>query len=61
MGLRPGLEVLEKRKKSLATVPGFELVDHPAHCLVCVMIILFFFLLIRYNYISIILPVLWCW
>lgn len=57
MGLRPGLEVLEKRKKSLASLPGFELLDHPAHCVVCIMIILFF-LLIHYNYISIILPVL---
>jgi hypothetical protein len=33
MGLRPGLEVLEKRKY-LASVPSFELFGHPAHCLV---------------------------
>jgi hypothetical protein len=50
MGLRPGLKVLRKRKnKSLAFVPGFELLDHPAHCLFCIVIILFVIHNISYS------------
>jgi hypothetical protein len=49
MGLRPGLKVLEKKKKSLAFVPGFELLDHPAHCPVCIVIILFVIHIISYS------------
>jgi hypothetical protein len=52
MGLIPGREVLEKRKKSLASVPAIELFNHPTHCLVYTMNIIF--ILINYNYICII-------